>query len=99
MNKDAPIMKEHRMEPARELPRAVVGILSAAIAFHLFTLFIVVLAARSGMWSVGYLPVRTFSDPPMFAGLVNEYSTGMYLQPLGLANNYHFVTNMTDLPS
>src|SRR5258708_1707601 len=91
-------MIEHEMRPARKLPVGLKVAINCVVIFHLLALVVVALSAPSGPWSVQYLPMTGFSDAPMFAKKIDEVTTRFYLQPLNLANNYHFTDNHTDLP-
>ena len=84
---------------AAQLPGLIKAALSLAIVFHMLAVGALVLAAGSGPWWVRSLGSSSPSQGPMFAGGVAHYTTAYYLQPLGLANDFHFESNMTDLPS
>ena len=84
-------------KPARELPGVFRMVISVGIVFHLLALGAVALAVQNGPWSVRYLSTPSNSDGPMFASSISQYTTPYYLQPLMLANNYHFSSNLTDL--
>jgi hypothetical protein len=81
----------------RPLPRWVVVAASCLIVFHFLALGAVVLAAPSGPW-----PTNFGSSPapgPRFAEVVSRFTTRNYLRPLHMSNDYHFVSNVTGMPS
>lgn len=82
-----------------QLPGLFKGVMSVAIVFHFVALGAMVLSASTGPWSVRYLETPSQSDGPPFATGIAQHTTPYYLQPLGLANNYHFESNLTDVPS
>jgi hypothetical protein len=89
---------------ARPLPRWLLLVGSAGIAFHLVAVVIMVLAAQSGPFPTPAGPVVPY-EPPCFvwrqnAGgrFLNDLATD-YLQVLRLDNNYHFVSNKNDYSS
>lgn len=83
----------------RKLPGLFMAAISVGIVFHCLALGVMVLSASTGPWSVRYLNVPSHSLGAPFATSINQYTTPNYLEPLGLANNYHFESNVTDLPS
>jgi len=79
------------------LPRWLIGLRSALIAFHLFALLIAVLAAGSGPWPMPSGESRALA--PKFAQDISGLTNGYYLRPLQMASNYHFLSNRTDIDS
>src|SRR5262245_2130867 len=79
------------------LPRWLIWLGSAAIAFHLLALLIAVLAAGSGPWPMPGGESRALA--PKFANDISEVTTGYYLRPLQMASSYHFLSNRTDIDS
>jgi hypothetical protein len=78
------------------VPRPILLLASAAIAFHLFALIVRALAAPSGPW-----PSQESSSmvpPPQFAQGISETLTPTYLNYLRLTNDYHFPTNHPAVP-
>jgi hypothetical protein len=86
--------------PARPLPGWLILVGSLAIVFHLLTIVVVVIASRSGPWPSPFGPSE--QEPPAFVWQQNAGGRPLsdlafgYLQPLHLANSYHFSSNRTD---
>jgi hypothetical protein len=87
--------------PARhKLPGLAVAAINVAIVFHLLALGALALSPMNGPWFVPYLTQQGMpAAGPQFAGAIAQVTTPYYLQPLGLANSYHFESNRTDLPA
>src|SRR5262245_9651803 len=83
--------------PARPLPRGLIVIGSIAIVFHLFALFILAVAAQSGLWPTP-LGFGSPAEPPEFSKSVRNTLLSAYLEPLHLTHNYHFDTNRPETP-
>lgn len=80
----------------RALPSWLVVLGSAAIAGHLLAVVVMVLAAPSGPWpSAGG---GSLSTPPQFAYSLDNLVPAVYLNSLGMTNNYHFFRNRPALP-
>ena len=93
---------EHTMsqplnEPRGPAPQWLVVGGSVAIVCHLLAVGAVVLAAPSGLWFVPQIG-PTMAEPPTFAVAVNNVTGPNYLQPIKLANDYHFMSNRTMQP-
>src|SRR5258708_3669031 len=102
-------MARPQENPAITLPRWLIILASAGIAFHLFALVVLVIAAPSGPWPTSFGPSPDM--PPMFAQEIIEfprpkarpepgerYSSALrsYLEALHMTHNYHFSSNRTD---
>jgi hypothetical protein len=89
--------------PARPLPRWLMVAGSLWIAFHLLSVAVMIIAARSGPWPSPFGP--STQEPPPFVWNRNSWGAELnqltfdYLQPLHLATSYHFSSNRTDLPA
>jgi hypothetical protein len=81
--------------PARPLPRGIIIAGSVAIAFHLFALGVLVLAAPSGPWPTP-IGLGSPAEPPEFSKEVSNTLLNVYLRPLHLTHNYHFESNMPE---
>jgi hypothetical protein len=79
------------------LPRWLIWLGSAAIAFHLMALVIVVLAVPSGPWVSPFGPSP--QEPPAFAQRISGFTTSYYLRPLQLSSAYRFESNKTEYDS
>jgi hypothetical protein len=82
--------------PARPLPQNLIWFISVAVVFHLGAILILVLGSPSGLWwlpSMGPSP----AEGPQFAKEINAKTSTYYLEPLHLANNYHFASNRMQL--
>jgi hypothetical protein len=86
-------MPEPRSGPVAALPRWVVLAASAVLVFHLFTIFVLVVAAPSGQWPTAFGP--SMATPPAFAQALSDVTTRYYLMPLKMTHNYHFAANRT----
>ncbi|MCI0463440.1 MAG: hypothetical protein L0Z62_41410 [Gemmataceae bacterium] len=83
--------------PPLPLPRWLMILGSAALAFHLTALGFRVLSAPSGMWwAPPFGP--TMAEPPTFATTVDDVTARSYLYPLKMTHNYHFPTNRPASP-
>jgi hypothetical protein len=85
-----------RSSAVRPLPPWLIVAGSLVIAFHLFTLIILVLAAPSGPWPTEFGPSMALS--PTFAQNISDSTTPGYLKPLKMTHNYHFESNRTEYP-
>jgi hypothetical protein len=84
-------MPQSQANPRIALPRWAVLTVSAAIAFHLVALLILVLGAHSGPW---YSPFgRTQANPPKFAEGANDFFKSWYYPLLSMGHDYHFSKN------
>jgi hypothetical protein len=90
-------MSEPQANPARALPRWLVLLGSAAVAFHIFALCVLAVAAPSGPWP-GAVGTTMGMEPP-FAAPVSAVTTRYYLLPLKMSHNYHFATNRPGTPA
>jgi hypothetical protein len=90
-------MSEPQANAARALPRWLVFLGSAAVAFHLFALGVLAVAAPSGPWP-GAVGTVMGMEPP-FAAPVSALTTRHYLMPLKMSHNYHFATNRPGMPA
>jgi hypothetical protein len=79
------------------LPTWVVAVGSVLIAFHLFALGIMVLAAPSGPWITNIGPSPALG--PMFAGDINRFTGQYYLRSIHMTHAYHFSSNAPESPS
>ncbi len=90
-------MSEPQAVSARALPRWLILLGSAAVAFHLFALGALVVAAHSGPWP-GAVGTIMGMEPP-FAAHVSAITTRDYLVPLKMSHNYHFATSRPGAPA
>lgn len=90
-------MPDVRTPAPRPLPGWLVGLGSLAIAFHLFAILMLALAASSGPWPTPFGSSTAFG--PKFADRANQVLTPSYLDPLRMTHNYHFFTNRPELPT
>jgi hypothetical protein len=81
---------------SRPLPRWLTLGASGLIAFHLFTVVVLVLSAPSGPWPAPFGVSQAIGPP--FAGQIAEVTTRYYLRPMCLTHNYHFLGNRPDVP-
>ncbi len=81
----------------RPLPSWLILAISAGIVLHLGALVVLVTAAPSGPWPspVGDSMILA----PQFAGSLNGPVRRLYLEPLNLTHNYHFMTDRPDVPA
>lgn len=85
-----------RCKTAGQAPSFVMVVGSLAIAFHLGAVILHALAAPSGPWpSMDGPPM---AGPPAFAQSLDESLSLVYLKPLKLMHNYHFVGNRPIAP-
>ncbi len=78
------------------LPSWLVAVGSVLIAGHLLTFGVSVLAAPSGPW---WTPMgQETLGPPQFAMSIDEVTRPLYLRPLKMTHNYHFLTNRAERP-
>lgn len=85
-------------QPARSLPPKIKILATAVIGFHLLALGVAALAAGSRPWPVTSLG-QSHALPPQFAFMLSQVTTQYYLEPLCLANDYHFASNQTMNPT
>lgn len=90
-------MSQPQANPARALPAWLVLLGSAAVAFHLFALGVLAVAAPSGPWP-GANGTIMGMEPP-FAAAVSAVTTREYLAPLKMSHNYHFAASRPGLPA
>src|SRR5207253_2563114 len=92
---------EEFMAPAQAskrqpLPTPLIVVGSVAIVFHLVALGVLVIAAPSGPWLSPFGPSEA-AEPEFIKGL-NEGFGRLYLHPLHMTHNYHFMTNQPEVP-
>jgi hypothetical protein len=90
-------MSQQKTVTPRPLPPALIWAGSAVIAFHFFAILMLVLAAQSGPWATVHFG-DTPAEGPMFAGKINATLAPVYLQPLRMNHNYHFMSNRVAMP-
>ncbi len=78
---------------SRELPPWVVVVGSLLIILHFLAVGAVVLAAQSGPWWVPQLARESPATGPKFVEKISETTAEYYLEPLHLAQTYHFNSN------
>jgi hypothetical protein len=81
----------------KALPAGLVLLLNVVIVFHLGAILLLGLASFTGPWLMSMGP--SMAEGPPFATEVTLYTKPYYLEPLHLANDYHFLSNRMQLPS
>lgn len=66
---------------------------TVVLTLHLLAIGVNALAAPSGPWITPMGP--SMSEPPVFAGAINQALTEAYLKPIKMTHNYHFLSNRT----
>jgi hypothetical protein len=90
-------MPRSRPDAPRDLPPWLIGLGSAAIAFHLAAVACLALAASSGPWPTAF--GTSTATGPQFARDLSALTTPYYLAPLKLTHNYHFAGSRPTAPS
>lgn len=81
---------------AKPLPTWLKWAGSLALGLHFLAIGMLALASPSGPWPTPF--GSSMALAPSFAGSINDRLLPVYLSPLRMTHNYHFITNRLEVP-